>query len=68
MTTKTLRLSDARASKISVASAAHMLSTEEFIRIAVDDLLEVCADHDSRLALMFAYIDGREAKPETVTA
>jgi chloramphenicol 3-O-phosphotransferase len=60
MTSKTLKMTDAQASKVSIASAAHRLTSEEFILIAVDDLLEVCAEHEPRLALMFAHIDATE--------
>ena len=60
MTIKTLKLTDAQASKVTVAAAAHDLAAAEFISIAVDSLLDVCAEHDQRLALMFAHIDQRE--------
>ena len=60
MTIKTLKLTDAQASKVTVAAAAHNLNSVEFIAIAVDSLLDVCAEHDERLALMFAHIEQRE--------
>lgn len=70
MTTKTLTMTDARASKLAIAAAAYTLSAEEFMLAALDAALVTCAESDGRLALMFGRIDSHEhgRKPELVAA
>ena len=61
MTTKELALSDGQDAKLSIASAAYGISSNEFVLAAVDTALAVCAEDDERLDRVFTAIDKREA-------